>query len=147
MKIGWIVISLSLLFFTGCESTDDILNTLDHTVPTVKFQPDTIEVTAGEKVTLNALLEDESGIQRIEFTYGDWRLNTIVDLSTESNPVTYSFSTEITVPEDALKSWEEKEYYNDGTSLVIIQHYHKLLLSVWDKNRNLKKGYCYIKVK
>jgi len=147
MKIGWIVVSFLVLLFTACESTDDVLNTLDHTVPVVQFTPDTLEVTAGEKVTINALLSDESGIQRIEFTYANWSLNTIVDLSGESTQVAYTFTTEITVPVDALKSWEEKEYYNDGTSLVITQTYHKLLLTVWDKNRNLQKGYCYVKVK
>ena len=147
MKIGWILVSLLIVLFTGCETTDDILDTLDHTVPTVQFNPDTLEVTAGEKVTINALLSDESGVQRIEFTYGNWKLNTIVDLSNEPVQTTYTFTTEITVPEDALKSWEEKEYYNDGTSLVITQTYHKLLLTVWDKNRNLRKGYCYVKVK
>lgn len=147
MKIGWILVSLLIVLFTGCETTDDILDTLDHTVPAVQFNPDTLEVTAGEKVTINALLSDESGIQRAEFTYGNWKLNTIVDLSNEPVQTTYTFTTEITVPEDALKSWEEKEYYNDGTSLVITQTYHKLLLTVWDKNRNLRKGYCYVKVK
>ncbi|HNW53635.1 MAG TPA: hypothetical protein PKN21_05150 [Bacteroidales bacterium] len=147
MKIGWILVSLLIVLFTGCETTDDILDTLDHTVPAVQFNPDTLEVTAGEKVTINALLSDESGIQRAEFTYGNWKLNTIVDLSNEPVQTTYTFTTEITVPEDALKSWEEKEYYNDGTSLVITQTYHKLLLTVWDKNRNLRKGYCYVRVK
>jgi len=147
MKIGWILVSLLIVLFTGCETTDDLLDTLDHTVPAVQFNPDTLEVTAGEKVTINALLSDESGVQRIEFTYGNWKLNTIVDLSNEPVQTTYTFTTEITVPEDALKSWEEKEYYNDGTSLVITQTYHKLLLTVWDKNRNLRKGYCYVKVK
>ena len=147
MKIGWILVSLLIVLFTGCETTDDILDTLDHTVPAVQFNPDTLEVTAGEKVTINALLSDQSGVQRIEFTYGNWKLNTIVDLSNEPVQTTYTFTTEITVPEDALKSWEEKEYYNDGTSLVITQTYHKLLLTVWDKNRNLRKGYCYVKVK
>lgn len=147
MKIGWILVSLLIVLFTGCETTDDILDTLDHTVPAVQFNPDTLEVTAGEKVTINALLSDESGIQRAEFTYGNWKLNTIVDLSNEPVQTTYTFTTEITVPEDALKSWDEKEYYNDGTSLVITQTYHKLLLTVWDKNRNLRKGYCYVKVK
>jgi hypothetical protein len=147
MKIGWILVSLLIVLFTGCETTDDILDTMDHTVPAVQFNPDTLEVSAGEKVTINALLSDESGIQRIEFTYSNWKINTIVDLSTEPVQPTYTFTTEITVPEDALKSWEEKQYYNDGTSLVITQTYHKLLLTVWDKNRNLRKGYCYVKVK
>ena len=93
MKIGWILVSLLIVLFTGCETTDDILDTLDHTVPAVQFNPYTLEVTASEKVTLNALLSDESGIQRIEFTYGNWKINTIVDLSAEPVQPSYTFTT------------------------------------------------------
>ncbi|MCX6226530.1 MAG: hypothetical protein NTV01_17575 [Bacteroidia bacterium] len=147
MKIAWIVVSLSILLFTACESTDDVLNRIDHTVPSVQFSPDTLEVAAGENVTINAVIEDESGIQRIEFTYGDWRINKIIDLSNDSNTVTYPFTLDIQVPADALQQWEENSYFNDGSSIKIIQQYHKLTLSAWDKNRNLNKSYLYVKVK
>ncbi|TSA37634.1 MAG: hypothetical protein D4R64_05425 [Porphyromonadaceae bacterium] len=147
MKIAWIVVSLSVLLLTACESTEDVLNSIDHTVPSVQFNPDTLEVTAGENVTLNAVVEDESGLQRIEFTYGDWRINEIIDLSDDSNTVTYPFSLDIKVPADALKEWEENSYFNDGSSIKIIQQYHKLALSAWDKNKNLNTSYCYVKVK
>lgn len=147
MKPILICIVFSVCILQACESTGDTLSTLDHTVPSVQFNPDTIEVIAGESVSVNAALGDESGIQRIEFAYGNWRINEIVDLTKDSFPVTYTFSTRITVPADALKEWQEDKYFNDGTSLKILQQYHKLALSGWDINRNVNKGYVYVKVK
>jgi len=147
MKPTWMLILFSIMVFQACESTEDTLETLDHSVPSVEFNPDTLEVNAGETVTLNAEISDESGIQRIEFSYGDWRINEIIDLSLEDFPSSYTFSTQITVPADALKEWEESKYFNDGTSVLITQQHHKLSLSTWDKNRNLRKGYVFVKVK
>lgn len=147
MKTAWIIASLLILSVTACESTDDVLEKIDHTVPSVKFTKDTLEVAAGEKIAINAIVEDESGIQRIEFTYGDWRINSIIDLSKETATSAYTFNLEITVPADAKKEWEENQYFNDGSPTKIIQYYHKLALSAWDRNRNLKKGYVYVRVK
>ena len=140
------VVSLPVLLLAACESTDDVLNNIDHTVPSVQFSPDTLVVAAGNTISVQAVVEDESGIQRIEFTYGDWRINKIIDLSNEASAVSFPFSMEIQVPANALKQWEESLYFNDGTSVKIIQQYHKLALSAWDKNRNLVKRYCYVKV-
>jgi hypothetical protein len=136
-----------LLCLPACESTDDVLNRIDHTVPVVTFVSDTLEVAAGDKVTLNASVDDESGIQRVEFSYGDWRINRIIDLTKEPNATSYPFSMEITIPADAAKEWEESLYFNDASSIKVIQQYHKLALSAWDRNRNLVKGYVYIRVK
>ncbi len=140
------VVSLPVLLLAACESTDDVLNNIDHTVPSVQFSPDTLVVAAGNTISVQAVVEDESGIQRIEFTYGDWRINKIIDLSNEASAVSFPFSMEIQVPANALKQWEESLYFNDGSSVKIIQQYHKLALSAWDKNRNLVKRYCYVKV-
>ena len=147
MKIAYLVVSWSIFVLTACESTDEVLNKIDHTVPSVQFSPDTIEVAANENLTINAVIEDESGIQRIEFTYGDWRINKIVDLSNESNTVTYPFLITVQVPPDAVKEWQEDHYFNDGSSIKVIQQYHKLTLNAWDKNRNLNKSFLYVKVK
>jgi len=147
MKNVWIVASLSLLLVTACESTEDVLDRIDHTVPTVVFANDTLEVDPGGTLTLNAAVSDESGIQRIEFTYGDWRINNIIDLSAETGTAPYAFTLDITVPADAKKEWEETLYFNDASSINITQRYHKLGLSAWDKNRNLKKEYVYVKVR
>jgi hypothetical protein len=141
------VVSLSVLVFAACESTDDVLNRIDHTVPSVLFSSDTLESAPGESVVINAVIEDESGIQRIEFTYGDWRINKIVDLSSEAATVSTPFTLEIMIPENAVKSWEENQYFNDGTSIKITQQYHRLTLSAWDKNRNLNKRVVYLKVR
>lgn len=147
MNGAWLLATLLLVVPTACESTDDILNRIDHTVPSVLFNPDTLEVNAGGSLTINALVEDESGIQRIEFTYGDWRINNIIDLTGETGTGSYPFSLDITVPENALKQWEESLYFNDGTSIKVTQEYHRLLLSAWDKNRNLQKSYVYVRVR
>jgi hypothetical protein len=146
IRIAWMVVSLPVLLLAACESTDDVLNNIDHTVPSVQFSPDTLVVAAGNTISVQAVVEDESGIQRIEFTYGDWRINKIIDLSNEASAVSFPFSMEIQVPANALKQWEESLYFNDGSSVKIIQQYHKLALSAWDKNRNLVKRYCYVKV-
>ena len=78
MKTFCLIVSIIMLA-TACESSDDVLNTIDHTVPSVQFSPDTLEVAAGESLAINAVIEDEYGIQRIEFTYGDWRINKIIN--------------------------------------------------------------------
>lgn len=147
MKNSFILSSLLLLLFAACESTEDVLDRIDHTVPVIVFEPDTLEASPGATLTLHAVISDDSGIQRIEFTYGDWRINKIIDLSEEPGTEPYSFSLEITVPTDAKKSWEETRYFNDASSIKVMQEYHPLGLSAWDKNRNLKKGYVYIRVK
>jgi hypothetical protein len=147
MKMVRILAALSIILVTACESTDDVLDKIDHTVPAVEFSADTLEVAAGGTLVINAVIEDESGIQRIEFAYGDWRINKIIDLSEEPNTPTYNFSLEITAPEDAKKEWEETLYFNDASSIKVVQRYHKLVLSAWDRNRNLRKGIVYVMVK
>jgi hypothetical protein len=147
MRTAAIPIVFLVMVFTSCESTDDILNRLDHEVPEVEFMSDTVEVDAGSILSVDAWVRDSSGIERIEFSYGNWLINVIEDLS--EAPVTdeVAFSTEITVPEDALKEWEEEKYFNDASSITIIQQYHPLALSAWDKNRNVTRAYLYVKVK
>jgi hypothetical protein len=135
-----------LLVISSCETTDDILNSIDHEVPTIDFGQDSLTVDAGASVFITATIEDESGIERIEFSYGNWRINEILDLSDQASTEIYEFTSEVTVPVDAVKEWEEDKYFNDGSSIKIIQKYHRLELKAWDKNRNEKKGIVYIKV-
>ena len=135
-----------LLVISSCETTDDILNSIDHEVPTIDFGQDSLTVDAGASVSISATIEDESGIERIEFSYGNWRINEILDLSDQTSTEIYEFTTEVTVPVDAVKEWEEDKYFNDASSIKIIQEYHRLELKAWDKNRNEKKGIVYIKV-
>lgn len=147
MKKAVFPILIALMVIASCESTDDILESIDHKVPDIQFMPDSIEVDAGETFTVEALVEDESGIERLVFSYGNWRINQIVDLSGETVSGSYTFSTEVTVPGDALTSWEEEKYFNDASSITIIQQYHALELTAWDVNRNERKSYMYVKVR
>ena len=147
MKRVLIPVLISFIIFSACESTDDILERIDHTVPDIHFTKDSVVVNAGDILSVEALIEDESGIERIEFSYGNWRINEIVDLAGETGTETYTFTADISVPVDAALEWEEEFYYNDASSITIIQQYHKLALSVWDKNRNLRKAFLYVKVK
>lgn len=146
MKLPLVPLLFSLLVFTACESTEDILESIDHEVPDIQFLSDSIEVSIGDIFTVEALVEDESGIERMVFSYGNWRINEIVDLAEEPALDPYTFTTEVAVPEDALKEWEEEKYFNDASSIVVIQQYHALELTAWDTNRNERKAYMYVKV-
>ncbi len=138
--------AITLLLTFSCESTEDILNSIDHEVPSIEFDNDSIVVNAGESISISATIGDESGIERLEFSYGDWRINEITDLNEVETGELYEFTTEVLVPVDAVKEWEEDKYFNDATSIKIIQQYHPLELKAWDKNRNVKKACVYIKV-
>ena len=138
--------AIILLVLSSCETTEDILNSIDHEVPSINFDQDSLVVNAGESVSISATIEDESGIERLEFSYGDWRINEITDLSDQTSTEIYEFTTEVMVPDDAVKEWEEDKYFNDASSIKVIQQYHRLELKAWDKNRNERKGIVYIKV-
>ena len=146
MKILLATFMFSLILLAACESTDDILDRIDHKVPAIEFTNDTLAADPGSSITVSAIIEDESGIERIEFSYGSWRINQIVDLSQEPVTSSYSFTTEITIPTNAIKEWQEDKYFNDASSIKITQRYHPLALSAWDKNRNLNKVYVYVRV-
>ena len=138
--------AIILLVLSSCETTEDILNSIDHEVPSIILDQDSLVVNAGESVSISATIEDESGIERVEFSYGDWMINEIKDLSDQTSTEIYEFSTEIMVPADAVKEWEEDKYFNDASSIKVIQQFHRLELKAWDKNRNERKGILYIKV-
>jgi hypothetical protein len=146
MRTAAIPIVFLVMVLTSCESTDDILERLDHEVPEVEFMSDTVEVDAGSTLNVDAWVRDASGIERIEFSYGNWLINVIDDYSEAPASDEVTFSTERMVPEDALKSWEEEKYFNDASSIMIVQEYHPLALSAWDRNRNMRKAYLYVKV-
>lgn len=146
MKIFAAIALASLVVLMACESTDDILDKTDHTAPAIVFTPDTLEVGAGSVFMVQASIEDQSGLQRIEFSYGDWRINKIIDLTEGSGTESYQFTAEFTVPTNAKLEWEENLYFNDASSIKIQQQYHRLTLSAWDKHRNLAKGILYVKV-
>ncbi len=138
---------LSLVFgMISCDTSEDVLARLDHTVPSIRFSQDSLTVIAGNTAGVILTVEDESGIDRIEFSYGNWLINKIYNLKEENNPKSYNLTLEFQVPENALRQWEENLYFNDGTFVKIIQQYHKLSIKTWDMKRNMNTGIIYVKV-
>lgn len=144
-KIGFLF-CLTSLFIFSCETPEDILNNLDHTVPVVRFENDSITVNAGEQVSAGIIIEDESGIDRIVFSYPNWIINEVIEVD-DKTIQTYTFTVTFHVPEDALTEWEEDFIYNDGTTIKISQRYHRLKVTAWDNHRNMGSGDLYVKVR
>ncbi len=140
------IITILLFFAVSCETPEDILNNLDHQVPEITFTTDTLVIAAGANATATVTVEDEAGIDRIEFSYGSWQINQIFNLSEEGSPDSHTLNLEFTIPLDAETQWDETLYFNDGSSIVILQQYHKLLLNSWDVNRNMNTAILYVKI-
>jgi hypothetical protein len=146
MRRFFLIITILLFIAFSCETPEDILKNLDHKVPKITFQTDTLVIAAGVNATALVSVEDESGIDRIEFSYGAWQINQVFSLSEEGSPELHSVSIEFTVPLNAETQWEEILYFNDGSSILILQQYHKLLVKSWDVNRNMNTGILYVKI-
>jgi hypothetical protein len=146
MKSFLAIITILLFIALSCETPEDILKNLDHKVPEISFDTDTLVIAAGANATALVMVKDESGIDRIEFSYGAWQINQVFNLSEEGSPESHSVSIEFTVPLNAETQWEEILYFNDGSSIVILQQYHKLLVKSWDVNRNMNTGILYVKI-
>ncbi len=147
MKIAWCITLFTFLFVAACETPLDILEGMDHQVPVIEFDQDTLYAEAGSTVVASATVYDESGLERIEFSYASWLINETVSLLDEEKPESYSLSLEFDVPEDALTEWQEEKFFNDGSSIVITQHYHRLEVAAWDTSRNMGVGILYVRIK
>lgn len=145
MKKTWFLFCLPIIVFLSCETPEEILNNLDHNVPVFHFENDSITVNPGNQITAAVTLEDESGIDRIVFSYPNWLINEVIEVEDKTTQK-YSFTVSFLVPEDALTVWEEEFIYNDGTSIIRPQRYHKLRITAWDNHRNMGNGILYVKV-
>jgi hypothetical protein len=146
MRSFYSIITILLFIAVSCETPEDILNNLDHQVPEITFETDTLVIAAGANGNARVTVEDEAGVERIEFSYGAWQINQIFNLSEEGNPASHSVDLEFTVPVDAETQWDETFYFNDGSSIEILQQYHKLLVNSWDVNRNMNTAILYVKI-
>lgn|GEM_PF-2018472 len=146
MKKAWYIAFFTLFLIAACETPMDILEGMDHQVPVIEFDQDTIWAEAGSTVNTSVSIYDEGGVERIEFIYASWLINQSFNLEDEGSPETYSLSLEFDVPEDALTEWEEEKFFNDGSSIVITQHYHRLEVAAWDTSRNMGTGILYVRI-
>jgi hypothetical protein len=147
-KIVSLLLSFFLLmFFYACESSEDISNKLDHEVPSCKVLTDSLSVSPGQTVAIQVEVSDNAGLDKLVFSYSNWSLRESVSLNDQNYPKAYTFSTNVTIPDDALTEWNEDLILNDGTSIKIIQHYHKLNLEVTDINMNVRNAPVHLRVR
>lgn len=134
------------LVFTACgDNAEEISLGFDHEVPSYKVLTDSLSVDPLQQVELKVEVSDNEGLKRLVFSYGDWTINQAMDL--EGTPKSYTFTTALTIPQDAEKEWEEEIQRHDGTYYTITQNYHKLTLVATDINMNARTIPIYIKVK
>ena len=149
MMKKFLIISIGLLagLFYACETAEDISNRLDHEVPSYTVLTDSLLVQAGQQVEIKVDVSDNTGLDKVVFSYGKWLLRETISLRELNYPKSYRFETTFVVPEDAEKEWEEEVMTNTGVSYKITQRYHKLNLEATDINMNVRNIPIYIQVK
>ncbi|GBU06805.1 hypothetical protein AwDysgo_01360 [Bacteroidales bacterium] len=136
----------AVLCFVACESSEDISNGMDHSVPIYKVLTDSLIVNELEEIEIKVEVEDEGALAKLEFFYADWNLRQLVDLRSQGAPKSYIFAVIIKIPEGAKKQWIEDVVANDGTIYKRQQSYHRLQLLATDMSQNVRTIPIYIKV-
>jgi hypothetical protein len=132
--------------FYACETAEDISNDMDHEVPSSVVLTDSLLVQAGQTVEIKIDVSDNAGLNKLVFSYGNWRLRESVSLEELNHPKTYRFETRLTIPEEAEKEWTEEAIMNTGDVYTVTQRYHKLNLEATDVNMNVRNIPLYIRV-
>lgn len=123
-------------------------------VPTVNMQSvsiNTATATKGSTVTLSVVLSDKAGIKTAELAYSNWLFSKYINFANPEGdipltPLSYTFTADIVVPATAVTTpWTETFTFNDGSTLLISQTYHKMTLTVVDVNMNKRIIPIFIK--
>jgi len=141
-----IFVILAALSFYACQTSEDISFALDHETPSCRVLTDSLQVQAGQTVEIKVEVSDNSGLNKVVFSYGDWIIRESISLADVDFPQNYTFQTSIVIPADAAKEWQEEVILNDGSKKTITQHYHKLLLQATDVNMNTRNIPVYVQV-
>ena len=149
--------SLSLVSNGQTVNIDDAIITKNMWgfVPATNLQTvvlPTLTAAKSASVKLNVTVSDNIALKTLELAYSGWLVSKYINFSNPEgdipkNPLTYNFSTEFTVPADAVSTpWIETFNFNDGSSIKITQPYHKMTLTVVDINMNKRVIPVYIRV-
>jgi hypothetical protein len=112
----------------------------------------TVTATKGGTVDISVELSDKAGLKTAELSYANWLFSKYINFvnpedGTPLNLKTYTFTATVPVPSDAVtEPWLENYYYNDGSSIKIVQSYHKMTLEVVDINMNVRTIPIFVKV-
>ena len=108
---------------------------------------DSLLVHPGQTVDIQVEVSDNAGLAKLVFSYSNWSLRESVSLSNQNYPKTYTFTTSVTIPDDALTEWSEDKILNDGTTVKITRYYHPLNLEATDINMNVRNILVYLRVR
>lgn len=112
----------------------------------------TLTATTGSTVDISIEISDNEALKTAELSYPDWLYTKYINFSnpegdTPLTPKSYTFSAQLTVPEDAITiPWIETFYYNDGSSMKYTTSYHKLILTLVDINMNTRSIPIFLKI-
>jgi hypothetical protein len=149
--------SLTLTADGQTKTIDDAIVTklLWGYVPTTNLETislPTVTATKGSKLTMSIVLSDNVALKTVELSYSTWLLSKYINFSNPEGdipltPKSYTFTTEIDIPADAVSTpWIENYYFNDGSLIKITQPYHKISLTVTDVNLNKRIVAIFVKI-
>jgi len=111
----------------------------------------TVTATKGSTVRMSVVLSDKAGIKTAELAYSNWLFSKYINFANPEGdipltPLSYTFTADIEVPATAATApWTETFTFNDGSTLLISQSYHKMTLTVVDVNMNKRIVPIFIK--
>lgn len=123
-------------------------------IPTANLQAvtiNTVTVPKGSTLQLSVVLSDKAGIKTAELAYSNWLYSKYINFANPEGdipltPLSYTFTADIEVPSTAVTvPWTETFTFNDGSTLLITQSYHKFTLTVVDVNMNRRIVPVYVK--
>jgi len=117
-----------------------------------KISLPTLTATKGSTINVSVEISDNVALKTAELSYSNWLFSKYINFANPegdipATPKSYTFTAQIVVPDNAVTTpWIEDYYYNDGSSVKIIQSYHKLSLTVVDMNMNKRIIPIFVKV-
>ena len=111
----------------------------------------TVTASKGSTINISVTISDNDALKTAELSYSNWLFTEYINFANPEGdipetPQSYNFTAQVTVPEDAVTTpWIETFYFNDGSTMKIIQSYHKLTLTVVDINMNTRTIPIYVK--
>lgn len=111
----------------------------------------TVTAAKGATLQLSVVLSDKAGIKTAELAYSAWLYSKYINFANPEGdipltPLSYTFNADIEVPATAVTApWTETFTFNDGSTLLISQSYHKFTLTVIDVNMNKRIIPVYVK--
>ncbi|MDR2475260.1 MAG: hypothetical protein LBD45_05330 [Bacteroidales bacterium] len=139
-------VAMIFIAFNACETAEDISNSMDHETPSCIVFGDSLWSPPGETVEIAAKISDNSGLGKLEFSYGEWMIRESVSFAELNFPKSYIFRTTFVIPANAQREWQEEVIEKTGSRKVITQRYHKLLLEITDINMNVLKVPVHVRV-